>query len=370
MTHMLPLELPIAPMLAKSVDAIPTGDYAHEPKWDGFRCIVSRDGDDIILGSRGTKPLTRYFPELLPAMQTLPERCILDGEIIVRAGEPGAQRLSWDLLSQRIHPAESRVAKLSEETPAEFVCFDILALDDNDLTDQPWESRRAVLEEIFSPDPHPSLHLSAVTRDHELAAEWFTRFEGAGLDGVVSKKLDGKYQQGKRAMLKTKHKRTAEAVVIGYRIAKGGDGVGSLLLGMYSDDALVRMGGIVGFPLAMRRKLITELTPLVLDQVDPSLVSPRSRFSPDKDSDYVPLEPALVVEVAFDQLEGHRFRHAVSFLRWRPDRDPGSCLLAQVDMAASYDLDEVFTGGSRNNWRTPWICSSAVRGDLSGTSVL
>ncbi len=340
---MLPLELPIAPMLAKSVDAIPTGDFAHEPKWDGFRCIVSRDGDDIVLGSRGKKPLTRYFPELLPAMETLPHRCILDGEIIVRAGEPGAQHLSWDLLSQRIHPAESRVAKLSQETPAEFVCFDILALDDHDLTGQPWESRRIVLEEIFSPIPHPSLHLSAATLDGKLAADWFTRFEGAGLDGVVSKKLDGRYEQGKRAMLKTKHKRTAEAVVIGYRIAKNGDGVGSLLLGMYDDGTLVRVGGIVGFPLAMRREMITELAPLVIDEVDPSLASPRSRFSADRAADYVPLEPVLVVEVAFDQLEGRRFRHAVSFLRWRPDRDPGSCLLGQVDVAGDYDLDEVFT---------------------------
>lgn len=345
MTLMLPLKLPIAPMLAKAVDAIPTGGYAHEPKWDGFRCIVSRDGNDIILGSRGKKPLTRYFPELLPAIRSLPDRCILDGEIIVRAGGQGAQHLSWDLLSQRIHPAESRIARLSEETPAEFVCFDILSLDDTDLTTQPWESRRSVLESIFTPVPNPSLHLSAVTRDAVLAADWFTRFEGAGLDGVVSKRVDGTYEQGKRAMLKIKHKRTAEAVVIGYRIAKNGDGVGSLLLGMYNDDALVRVGGIVGFPLAMRREMVTELEPLVIDEVDPSLASPRSRFSAEKTTDYVPLEPALVVEVAFDQLEGHRFRHAVTFLRWRPDREPRSCLLAQVDVAAAYDLNEVFTTG-------------------------
>ncbi len=345
MTHMLPLQLPIAPMLAKSVDSIPTGDFAHEPKWDGFRCIVSRDGDDIVLGSRGRKPLTRYFPELLPAVETLPARCILDGEIIVRAGQPGAQYLSWDLLSQRIHPAESRVAKLSAETPAEFVCFDVLALDDDDLTGQPWASRRRILEEILGPGPHPSLHLSAVTGDHQRAADWFTRFEGAGLDGVVSKRLDGRYEQGRRTMLKTKHKRTAEAVVIGYRMARNGDGVGSLLLGMHDDGNLVRVGGIVGFPLAMRREMVTELAPLVIDSVDPSLASPRSRFSGDRDSDYVPLEPALVVEVAFDQLEGRRFRHAATFLRWRPDREPGSCLLEQVDVAAAYDLDEVFTMG-------------------------
>ncbi len=342
MTHMLPLELPIAPMLAKSVDAIPSGDFAHEPKWDGFRCIVARDDDDIILDSRGKKPLTRYFPELLPAMATLPERCILDGEIIVRTGEAGAQRLSWELLSQRIHPAESRITRLAEETPAEFVCFDVLALFDDDLTSQPWQCRRLVLEEIFRADLHPSLHLSAVTTDEKLATEWFTRFEGAGLDGIVSKALGGTYEQGKRSMRKVKHKRTAEAVVIGYRVAKNGDGVGSLLLGMYDDGALVRVGGIVGFPLAMRREMVTELAPLVLDEVDPSLLSPRTRFSADRNEDYVPLEPALVVEVAFDQLEGRRFRHAVTFLRWRPDRDPASCLVDQVDVAQAYDLAEVF----------------------------
>ncbi|MGV8845438.1 ATP-dependent DNA ligase [Tessaracoccus sp.] len=344
---MLPLELPIAPMLAKSVDAIPTGDFAHEPKWDGFRCIVARDGNDIVLGSRGKKPLTRYFPELLPAMATLPPRCILDGEIIVRAGEPGAQRLSWDLLSQRIHPAESRVIRLATETPAEFVCFDILALGDADLTGQPWEARRPVLEQVFSPNPHPSLHLSVATRDAGVARDWFTRFEGAGLDGVVSKALDGIYQPGKRTMLKTKHKRTAEAVVVGYRMAKGGDGVGSLLLGMYdADGALARVGGIVGFPLAIRRQLVTDLAPLVLADIEPALTSTRSRFSTETDASYVPLEPAMVVEVAFDQLEGHRFRHAVSFLRWRPDRDPSSCLLEQVETPIAYDLDEVFaTGG-------------------------
>ena len=346
MTLMLPLELPVAPMLAKSVDAIPSGDFVHEPKWDGFRCIVSRDGDDIVLGSRGKKPLTRYFPELVPAMATLPQRCILDGEIIVRDGEPGQQHLSWDLLSQRIHPAESRVTRLAAETPAEFVCFDVLALGDDDLTARPWEERRSVLEALFTPNPHPSLHLSAFTRDREQAVDWFTRFEGAGLDGVVSKAVDGTYQQGKRSMLKIKHKRTADAVVVGYRMAKGGDGVGSLLLGMHDGDGnLARVGGIVGFPLEMRRQLVKELAPLVLAEIEPALTSTRSRFSAEKDASYVPLEPSLVVEVAFDQLEGHRFRHAVSFVRWRPDRDPESCLLAQVDVALAYDLAEVFATG-------------------------
>ncbi len=344
MTSMLPLELPISPMLAKAVATIPAGAFAHEPKWDGFRCIVSRDGDDIVLGSRGKKSLTRYFPELLPAVATLPQRCILDAEIIVRTGEPGAQRLSWDLLSQRIHPAESRVTRLAAETPAELVCFDILAMGDDDLTGQPWETRRSALEKLFARAPHPSLHLSAFTRDPDVAADWFTRFEGAGLDGVVSKAVDGVYQQGKRSMLKIKHKRTAEAVVVGYRVAKNGDGVGSLLLGMYDDDGhLARVGGIVAFPLTTRRALVAELAPLVTAEIEPALASTRSRFSSETDASYVPLEPSLVVEVAFDQLEGQRFRHAVSFVRWRPDRDPASCLLDQVDVAAAYDLDEVFS---------------------------
>lgn len=343
---MLPLKLPIAPMLAKSVDSIPTGDYAHEPKWDGFRCIVARDGDDIVLGSRGKKPLTRYFPELVPAMASLPPRCILDGEIIVRTGAPGSEHLSWDLLSQRIHPAESRITRLAAETPAEVVCFDILALGDDDLTGQPWEARRKILDQVFTPNPHPSLHLSAVTRDDTLAQDWFTHFEGAGLDGVVCKAVHGTYEQGKRSMLKVKHKRTAEAVVVGYRVAKNGDGVGSLLLGMYDHRGeLVRVGGIVSLPLTMRRQLVAELAPLVTAEIEPALESTRSRFSSEKDASYVPLAPELVVEVAFDQLEGRRFRHAVSFLRWRPDRDPSSCLLDQVETAAVYDLAQVFAEG-------------------------
>ena len=346
MNPMLPLELPIAPMLAKAVTAIPTGAFVHEPKWDGFRCIISRDGDDVVLGSRGKKQLNRYFPELLTAVETLPTRCILDGEIIVRAGETGAQHLSWDVLSQRIHPAESRVARLSVETPAELVCFDVLALGDDDLTGLPWEARRKILECLFTPTPHPALHLSAYTRDRELAVDWFTRFEGAGLDGVVSKSLDGTYEPGKRSMLKTKHKRTAEAVVVGYRVAKNGDGVGSLLLGMYSDEgALVRVGGIVSLPMETRRQLVQELAPLVLADIEPALNSTRSRFSAEKDASYVPLDPSLVVEIAFDQLEGQRFRHAVSFVRWRPDRDPASCLLEQVDVPTAYDLGEVFATG-------------------------
>lgn len=339
---MLPLELPIAPMLAKGVPEVPVGDFAYEPKWDGYRCIVIRDGDTLELGSRGKKPLTRYFPELLPAVASLPQRCILDAEVIERAGVPGAEHLSWDILSQRIHPAESRVRMLAEQFPAELVCFDLLALGDEDWTGRPWTERRARLEEIFEADLHPSLHLSAVTRDPAVATDWFGRFEGAGLDGVVAKRLDSTYEQGKRTMLKVKHKRTAEAVVVGYRVHKSGEGIGSLLLAMYGDDGeLHRMGGIVGFPMKVRKELLEELQPLVLDEADPGLEAPASRFSAGRDQSWVPLSPELVVEVAFDQLEGSRFRHAATFLRFRPDRDPESCRIDQVDRAIAYDLAEV-----------------------------
>ncbi|MCC2593177.1 ATP-dependent DNA ligase [Tessaracoccus sp. OS52] len=340
---MLPLELPIEPMLAKAVDDVPVGDYAYEPKWDGYRCIIIRDGDLMELGSRGKKPLTRYFPELLPAVASLPERCIIDAEVIQRTGEPGAERLSWENLSQRIHPAASRVRLLSERTPAELVCFDLLALDDDDWTGRPWTQRRARLEELFDADLHERLHLSAVTRDPAVAADWFNRFEGAGLDGVIAKALEGTYEQGRRTMLKIKHKRTAEAVVVGYRVHKSGEGVGSLLLGMYDDAGeLRRVGGIVGLPMKTRRELLEQLQELVIDDADPSLAAPASRFSGDRDQSWVPLAPELVVEVAFDQLEGNRFRHAASFLRWRPDREPSSCRIDQVERALAYDLGEVF----------------------------
>lgn len=335
---MLPLDLPIQPMLARAATTVPEGDYAYEPKWDGYRCIILRDGDRIELGSRGKKPLTRYFPELGPVVSTLPQRCIIDSELVVRDG----QRLSWDLLSQRIHPAQSRIHKLAEQTPAELICFDLLALDDDDLTGLPFSRRRAALEELFRVQRHERLHLSGLTREASVAKTWFEEFEGAGLDGIIAKPLDGHYQQGKRALVKVKHKRTADTVVVGYRMASNGQGIGSLLLGLYdADGRLVRVGGIVGFPARQRVALVEELAPLVVDEVDPALESPRSRFSGDRDTGFVPLRPSRVVEVAFDQLEGSRFRHAVTFLRWRDDRDPESCLLEQVERAPSYDLDAV-----------------------------
>ncbi|WP_368244516.1 ATP-dependent DNA ligase [Janibacter sp. Y6] len=346
-----PIALPVDPMLAKAAAAVPAADavdggYAYEPKWDGFRCVVLRDGDEVELASRGKKPLTRYFPEVVAAcLEHLPERVVLDGEIVVRSGEPGAQRLQWEALSQRIHPAASRVTKLSQETPAEVVVFDLLAVGDEDLMSSPFAERRARLEELFAQvSPEAPIHLTRVTRDPDEATDWFTRFEGAGLDGVVAKALASPYSPGKRTMIKVKHKRTAEAVVIGYRVHKSGQGVGSLLLGLHHEGQLIGVGGIAAFTTARRLELVDELEPYVRRDEEGEVVqaeTDRSRFSSSKDVSYVPLRPELVVEVAFDQLEGWRFRHAVQLVRWRPDRDPESCTLDQIDRAPAYDLGEV-----------------------------
>jgi ATP-dependent DNA ligase len=346
-----PIDLPVLPMLAKAIAEVPVGaDLAYEPKWDGFRCIVLRDGDEVELASRGSKPLTRYFPEFAAAVrELLPPRCAIDTEIVVRSGTPGAERLDWERLSQRIHPADSRVRRLAAETPAELVCFDLLALGDEDLTALPFAHRRARLEatlaHLGSTDP---IHLTRTTTDPQLAREWFEHFEGAGLDGVVAKSLGAAYTPGKRTMLKVKHKRTAEAVVFGYRVHTSGEGVGSLLLGLYGEwegqEHLIPVGGIAAFPMATRRALIDEFAPLVVRDERgeiPQASTARSRFSSAKDAAFVPVRPERVVEVAFDQMEGHRFRHAVTFLRWRPDRDPQSCRLEQVERAPAYDLGEV-----------------------------
>lgn len=348
----LPIDLPVSPMLAKATPAVPeadsvSGGFVYEPKWDGFRCIVLRDGDEVELASRGAKPLTRYFPEVVDAVREhLPHRCAIDAEIVVRSGEPGAQRLQWEALSQRIHPAASRIAKLAEQTPAELVCFDVLALGDTSLMALPFTHRRERLEQTLSGvGAGAPIHLTRITRDPDEARDWFERFEGAGLDGVVAKPADRPYEPGKRTMLKVKHKRTGEAVVTGYRVHKSGQGVGSLLLGLYGDDGrLFNVGGIAAFTAKRRLELVDELEPLVIRDEAGRVAhaeTDRSRFSSAKDVSYVPLRPERVVEVAFDQLEGWRFRHAVTFLRWRPDREPTSCTLEQIERAPAYDLGEV-----------------------------
>lgn len=340
----------ISPMLAKAIDTVPErdsveGGLAYEPKWDGFRAIIYFDGEEVQIGSRGAKMLTRYFPELVDACtRLLPGPCVLDGEIIVRTGSAGHERLDWDALSQRIHPAESRITRLAKETPAAFVAFDLLSSGDEPLLATPFEQRRAALERLMDGVDAP-LYLTQTTRDVELARKWLVDFEGAGLDGVVSKPLDASYAEGKRAMLKTKHHRTADVVVLGYRIHKSGDGVGSLLLGLYNADGeLQNVGGASAFSDARRLELIDELEPLVLrdDSGEPVRgETERSRFSSGKDVSYVRLEPSRVAEVRYDQMEGSRFRHTAQFFRWRPDRDARSCTFEQLEKPIAYDLDRV-----------------------------
>lgn len=341
---------PIAPMLAKAVDAVPEpgsvpGGLSYEPKWDGFRAIVYFDGTTCEIGSRGSKKLTRYFPELVEAFTgQLPGPCVLDGEIIVRSGEPGRERLDWEALSQRIHPADSRVRKLAEQTPAGFVAFDVLALGDDVYLDAPFRERRALLEELTDGLGAP-IHRTQVTTDVDLARRWLVEFEGAGLDGVVAKPLDAAYAPGKRLMLKTKHHRTADVVLLGYRVHKSGSGVGSLLLGLYDSDGNLRnVGGASAFSDVRRQELVTELEPLVVRDDGGEIVrgeTDRSRFSGSKDVSYVRLEPLRVLEVRYDQMEGDRFRHTAQFFRWRPDRDPESCTFEQLERPIAYDLNRV-----------------------------
>lgn len=340
---------PISPMLAKAVGTIPEpdsvpGGLSYEPKWDGFRTIVYFDGKDAEIGSRGSKMLTRYFPELTDAFsRLLPEPCVLDGEIVIRSGESGHERLDWDALTQRIHPAPSRISRLSEETPAAFVAFDLLAHGRGILLDTPFAQRRAALQEMVADLGHP-VYLTQTT-DVDLARRWLVEFEGAGLDGVVAKPLDAAYAPGKRLMLKIKHHRTADVVVLGYRIHKSGDGVGSLLLGLYNSDGLLQnVGGVSAFSDVRRRELIDELAPLVLRDDAGDIVTgetDRSRFSASKDVSYVRLRPTRVVGVKYDQMEGKRFRHTVQFFRWRPDRDARSCTFDQLEIPIAYDLSKV-----------------------------
>lgn len=342
-------EIP-APMLAKAAAAVPdpvktTGGMLFEPKWDGFRGLIAWDGDAVEIGSRGAKPLTRYFPELVEALpRILPEPCLLDGEIVVATGEPGSQRLDWEALSQRIHPAASRVALLSEQTPAMFIAFDLLALGEEMLLAEPFHQRRARLEELLEGAQHP-LHLTRTTTDHTVAKQWLEEFEGAGLDGVVAKPLDQPYAPGKRTLIKVKHARTADVVALGYRIHKSGSGVGSLLVGLYDGDGnLHQVGGVAAWSDRRRQELVDELAPLVERDESGDAVrgeGERSRFTGAKDVSFVRLRPERVLEVRYDQLEGERFRHTVQFERWRPDREARSCTYDQLDTVAGYDLADV-----------------------------
>ena len=338
-------------MLAKLTDAVPVsnakiGALSYEPKWDGFRGIVYFDGTDVEIGSRGSKLLTRYFPDLVEMFRSrLTQPCILDGEIVVRSGRPGAERLDWELLSQRIHPAESRVTKLAAETPASFVAFDLLSLAGESLLETPFGERRAALEKLLA-TATPPLHLSQTSLDPAVANRWLGEFEGAGLDGVVAKPLDAVYGPGKRTMFKTKHDRTADVVLLGYRIHTSGSGVGSLLLGLYDDAGqLKNVGGASAFTNVRRLELVDELAPLVRHDASGDVAkgaTDRSRFSGNKDVSFVSLEPTRVLEVKYDQMEGARFRHTVQFYRWRDDRDARSCTFEQLERPVAYDLAEVF----------------------------
>ena len=348
----LPVMPPVSPMLAKSVPDIPNGALSFEPKWDGFRSIVFRDGDEVEIGSRNERPMTRYFPEVVEAIKAnLPERCVVDGEIIVVVGD----RLEFEVLQQRIHPAASRVKLLSEQTPASFIAFDLLALGDEDFTGRPFTDRRTALEGALAKAEAP-IHLTPATRDRDLAQEWFAQFEGAGLDGVVAKPLGGNYQPDKRVMFKIKHQRTADCVVAGYRVHKSGpDVIGSLLLGLYNDAGELASVGVIGaFPAARRKELFAELQPLVTTfddhpwawaRQEEGARTPRnseySRWNVGKDLSFVPLRPELVVEVRYEHMEGVRFRHTAQFNRWRPDRDPRSCTYEQLEEPVSYELTDI-----------------------------
>ncbi|MEX0429021.1 ATP-dependent DNA ligase [Nocardioides sp. DS6] len=356
----LPVMPPVLPMLATSVKGVPTTPgLSFEPKWDGFRCLVFKDGDEVELASRNTKPLTRYFPEVVEALRAaLPDRCVLDGEIFVALG----QRLEFEVLQERIHPAASRIAKLSVETPASYVAFDLLALGDEAYVDAPFSARRAVLERVFDGVTSPSVRLCTTTTDRALAEDWFTRFEGAGLDGIVAKRLDAPYEPNKRTMLKIKHARTADVVVAGYREHKTSTPdkplLGSLLLGLYDGGQLQHVGVSASFTAARRAELWAELQPLVTPieehpwgrwaeflTANPDRVpGTQSRWSQGKDLSFVPLRPERVLEVGYDHMEGRRFRHTAQFKRWRPDRDPESCGYEQLEEPVSYDLDAVLSG--------------------------
>lgn len=358
---------PVSPMLAKLSRDLPVGDgLVYEPKWDGFRCVVFRDGHDIELGSRNERPLTRYFPELVEKLgAALPPAVVLDGEVVI-AGPNG---LEFEALLQRIHPAESRVRKLAAETPSSFVAFDLLDLGSGDLRPQPFGERRKLLEEVLG-EPHDGVRVTPATTDPETARDWFSRFEGAGLDGVVAKDVSLPYLEGQRVMTKVKHERTADCVVAGFRWHKNGHKVGSLLLGLYDEEGVLHHLGVTSsFTEARRAELVGELEPYRMESFDghpwawagagPNegvgeaggrIPGGQSRWNAGRDLSFEPLRPELVCEVAYDHLQGSRFRHATTFRRWRPDREPASCRYDQLETVVPAELADVFAAtvpGSR-----------------------
>lgn len=350
----LPVMPPIKPMLAKAKDELPEGELALEPKWDGFRCIVFKDGDEIVLGSRNQKPFNRYFPELMePLRASLPDRCVVDGELIVSIDGT----LDFDALGQRIHPAESRVNMLAEKTPVSYVAFDCLALGDESLLNTPFAQRRAELESI-APKFTDSIHLAPMTTDRTLAMEWFHTLEGAGLDGLIAKPLDGVYVQDKRVQFKLKHVRTIDCVVAGYRIHKSGDGVGSLVLGLYDDGGLRHVGVSASFTAKRRVELLDEMAPYLLEDIgehpwaswmqpeahtDGSMPGAPNRWSGanGRDHSWIPVRPERVVEVKYVLATDGRFRGTTRFVRWRPDREPGSATIDQFPALEPVDINTV-----------------------------
>lgn len=340
----LPIQPPIAPMLAELARELPTGsEWLYEPKWDGFRAIVFWDGDELLIQSRDLKPLGRYFPELEAGLkQALPGPCVLDGEVVI-ASDKG---LDFEALGQRIHPAASRIEMLSRETPAEFVAFDLLATADADLMPSTQAERRKQLEKLLR-KPKDPLHLTPASSDRDQALDWFERFEGAGLDGVIAKRLDEPYQPGARVMLKVKHQRTVDCVVSGFRWYKDnpGEAVGSLLLGLFDDAGVLHyVGGTASFKQGERRDLVKFLERYRGDSGFGKGRTPGepNRWTSGKDVSWQPLRPELVCEVAFDHLQGDRFRHGATFLRWRPDKPPAECTYAQVEEVVPTELKELF----------------------------
>ena len=353
----LPFAPPLAPMLSTAADALPAGEgWQFEPKWDGFRTLVFRDGDEILLQSRDEKPMNRYFPELVaPLAAALPERCVLDGEIVIVTGGG----LDFEALLLRIHPAASRVKLLAAQSPASYVAWDLLALGDEDLREAPLAARRKRLEQVLA-RATPPVHLSPATRDRAQAEDWFRRFEGAGLDGVMAKRLEEPYRAGERTMIKVKHARTADCVVAGFRWHKNGPGtmVGSLLLGLYDDaGTLHHVGVTAAFTTAVRKQLVSELAPLrdralehhpwrdwaeAQDDESQRMPGGSSRWNRGKDLSWVALRPERVCEVAYDHMQGTRFRHAAHFVRWRPDKRPRDCRYDQLEVTPAYELERVF----------------------------